>query len=78
MATDDKIIAEKIPYDINSKEAKILALLSDKIGKYEFFTGKEILPSFQSMRREQANFTYSSLSNAFEKEIKAIEDEGIK
>ena len=78
MTIDDKIIDEKIPYDINSKTAKILALLSDKIGKYEFFTGKEILPSLQSIIREQANFAYSSLGKAFEKEIKAIEDEGIK
>ena len=69
---------KKIPYDINSKAAKISAFLADKIGKYELFTGEEILPYGQSTIREQANFTYSPLGKAFEKEIKTIEDEGIK
>ena len=38
---------KKIQYDINRKAAKISALSSGKIGKYEYLTGKEILPSNQ-------------------------------
>ena len=32
-------------YDINRERAEIWALLSGKIGKYEYLTGEEILPS---------------------------------
>ena len=36
------------------------------------------MPSDQSRIIEQAKFTYSPLSKAFEKQIKTIEDQGIK
>ena len=42
---DDKIKDEKLQYNINREAAKISALLSGKIDKYEYLTGKEILPS---------------------------------
>ena len=45
MTTDNKIRDEKLQYDINRETAKILALLSGKIDKHEYLTGKEILPS---------------------------------
>ena len=45
MLIDDNIGDEKLQYDINRKATKILALLSGKIDKYEYLTGKEILPS---------------------------------
>ena len=64
---------KKIQYDINRKAAKISALSSGKIGKYEYLTGKEILPSNQQQVIEQAKFTYSPLGKAFEKQIKTIE-----
>ena len=35
MAIDNKILAEKLQYDINREAAKISALSSGKIGKYE-------------------------------------------
>ena len=44
MTIDDKIIDEKIQNYLNKEAAKISALLSDKIYKYEYLTGKEILP----------------------------------
>ena len=47
MAIDDQIKDEKLQYDINKKAAKISALSSCKIDKYEYLTGKEILPSDQ-------------------------------
>ena len=47
MAIDDKIRAENRKYDINRESAKISALSSGKIDKYEYLTGEEILPSNQ-------------------------------
>ena len=78
MITDDDIIDEKVQYDINREAAKISALSSDKIDKYEYLTGEDILPSDQSRITEQAKFTYSPLGKAFEKQIKTIEDQGTK
>ena len=45
MTIDDKIRDGKLQFDINRGAAKILALSSGKIYKYEFVTGEEILPS---------------------------------
>ena len=76
MTIDDQNRDEKLQYDINREAAKISALSSNKIGKYEYLTGEEILPSNQKQIIEQAKFTYSPLGKAFEKQIKAIEDQG--
>ena len=76
MTIDDKIRDEKLQYYINREAAKISALSSGKIDKYEYLTGEKILPSDQSRIIEQAKFTYSPLREAFKKQIKAIEDKG--
>ena len=78
MITDDKIRDEKLQHYINRKAGKISVLLSGKINKYEYLTGKEILPSDQSRIIEQAKFIHSPLGKAFEKQIKIIEDQGKK
>ena len=78
MTINDQIRDEKLQYDINREAAKISALLSGKIHKYEYLTGEDILPSNQQQIIEQAKFTYSPLGKAFEKQIKAIEDQGQK
>ena len=78
MTINDQIRDEKLQYDINREAAKISALSSGKIDKYEYLTGEEILPSNQKQIIEQAKFTYSPLGKAFEKQIKAIEDQGKK
>ena len=44
MTIDDEIKDEKLQYDIDREAAKISALSSDKINKYEYLTGEEILP----------------------------------
>ena len=44
---------------INKGAAKISALSSSKIDKYEYLTGDEILPSNQQKITEQRKFTYS-------------------
>ena len=45
---------EKLQYDINREAAKISAISSQKINKYEYLTGKEILPSDQRRVIEHA------------------------
>ena len=77
MTINDQI-REKLQYDINREVAKISALSSGKIHKYEYHTGEDILPSNQQQMMEQARFTYSPLGKAFEKQIKTIEDQGKK
>ena len=37
---EDKIRDEKLQYDINRESAKISALSSGKIGKYQYLTGE--------------------------------------
>ena len=70
MTINDLIRDEKLHYDMNREAAKISALSSSKIHKYEYLTGKEVLPSEQKQIIEQAKFTYSPLGNAFEKKKK--------
>ena len=76
MTITDQVKDEKLQYDINRETAKISALSSGKIDKYEYLTGEEILPSNQQQIIQQAKFTYSPLGKAFEKQIKTVEDQG--
>ena len=68
MTIEDQIRDENLQYDINREAAKISALSSGKIDKYEYLTGEEILPSTQQQIIEQAKITYSPLGKAFEKQ----------
>ena len=67
MTLEDQISDEKLQYDINREVAKIAAkisaLSSSKIDKYEYLTGEDILPSNQ-----QQIIEHSSLRKAFEKQ----------
>ena len=45
MTIDDKIIDEKLQYDVNREAAKISALSSGKFDKCEYLRGEEMLPS---------------------------------
>ena len=67
MRIDDKIRDKKLQYDINREAAKISALSSGKIDKYEYLTSKEILSYNQKQIIEQTNFAYSPLGKAFRK-----------
>ena len=78
MTIDHKIRDEKRQYDINRDVAKISALSSNKIHKYEYLTGEDILTSNKQEIIEQARFTYSPLRKAFEKQIETIKDQGEK
>ena len=66
---EDQIKDEKLQYDINREAAKISALSSGKIDKYEY-----LLPSNQQQIIQQAKFNYSPLGKALEKQRKTIED----
>ena len=66
MTVNDQIRDEKLQHDINREAIKISALSSGKIEKYEYLTGKEILPSNQQQIIEQAKFTFSPSGKAFE------------
>ena len=78
MTIEDQIKDDKLQYDINREAAKISALSSGKIDKYEYLTGEEILPSNQQQIIQQAKFAYSPLGKTLEKQIKNIEDQGKK
>ena len=76
MTIDDQIRDKKLQYDINKEAAKISALSSGKLHKYEYLTGKDILPSNQQQLTEQTKFMYSPLGKALDKQIKTIEEQG--
>ena len=78
MTIDDQIRDGKLQYDINREAAKISALPSNKIHKYEYLTGEDILPVNRQQIIEQARFTYSPLGKSFEKQINTIKDQGEK
>ena len=58
MTIDDRTRNEKLQYDINKESAKISALSSGKLHKYEYVTGEDILPSKQQQIIEQTKFIY--------------------
>ena len=62
MTINDQVRNKKLRYNINREPAKILALSSGKIHKYEYLTGEDILPYHQQQMIEQAKLTYSPLS----------------
>ena len=53
---------------IDREATKIPSLSSEKIDKYEYLTGEEILPSNQRRIWKQAKFANSPLWKAFEKQ----------
>ena len=57
-------------YDINSAAAKIFALSSGKIGKYEYLTDEKMLPPQQHKIIKYTKSTFLSLGYALEKQKK--------
>ena len=78
MKIDYNIRDQKLHYDINREAAKISALLSGKIDKYDYLTSEEILPPDQRRVIEQAKFIYFPLEKALENQTKTIEDQDKK
>ena len=73
-----KLEFKKLHWNINIEAAKALALSSNKTDQYKYLTGEEILPSNQIQMIQETKFTYLLLGKAFEKQTKAIADEGKK
>ena len=70
MTIDDKVRDEKLQDDINREAAKISALSSVIIDKYEYLASEEIFPFNKREIIEQSKFVYSLLGKAFKKHRK--------
>ena len=52
---DNKIKLNKAQYDLDKQAAKISALLSRNVSKYEFLTGKDVLPEKELLGNADLN-----------------------
>ena len=72
---DDKIKANQAQYDLDKDAAKISALSSKKLDKYEYLTGEDL--GYKPGVVEQGKFEYSPLGKVFNKGLdKKDKDEG--
>ena len=53
---DNKIKLNKAQYDLDKQTAKISALLSRNVSKYEFLTGKDVLPEKELLGNADLNW----------------------
>ena len=60
---DRKIMQNKAQYDLDRKAAKISALSSNNLDKYEYLTGEDL--GLKPSTAEQAKFEYSPLGKVF-------------
>ena len=73
---DRKIIQNKAQYDLDRKAAKISALSSKNLDKYEYLTGEDL--GLKPSTVEQAKFEYSRLGKIFNKGLKGeVKKEGL-
>ena len=75
MRMDDKIRDKKSQYDINREAAKISALSSSKIDKYEYLMSEETLFSNRNQIIEKTKSSHFPLGKASGKQSKTIEDQ---
>ena len=69
---DQKIMQNEAQYDLGRKAAKISALSSNNLKKYEYLTGKDL--GLKPSTVEQAKFEYSPLGKLFTKGLEKEED----
>ena len=62
---DRKIMQNEAQYDLDRKAAKISALSSNNLDKYEYLTGEEL--GLKPSTIEQGKFEYSALGKIFNK-----------
>ena len=69
-----KIDQNKAQYDLDRQTAKISALSSGNVSKYEFLTGKNIFSEKDLLEKAAAlkRLEYSPFGKAFEKQTNAI------
>ena len=70
----NKIEENKAQYDLDRQTAKITALSSRNVSKYEFLTGKDVLAEKKLIQKAAAlkRFEYSPFGKAFEKRTNVI------
>ena len=68
MILDDKIEVNQAQYDLDIEAARISALLSKELEKYEYLTSEEL--GYKPGVVEKAKFEYSPLDEALEKGFK--------
>ena len=71
---DKKIMQREVQYDLDRKAAKISALSSKNLAKYEYLTGEDL--GLEPSTVEQARFEYSPLGNIFNKGLKEEDKKG--
>ena len=72
---DRKIMQNEAQYNLDRKVAKISALSSNNLGKYEYLTGKDL--GLKPSIVEQAKFEYSPSGKVFIKRLKEEEDKKV-
>ena len=71
-----KIMQNEAQYDLDRKAAKISALSSNNLDKYEYLTGEDL--GLKPSTVEQAKFEYSPLGKVFTKGLdKSDQKEGL-
>ena len=65
---DDKIKANKVQYNLDRQAAKISALSSKDLEKYEYLTGEDL--GYKPNVIQKVKFEYSPLGEAFNKVFK--------
>ena len=69
---DRKIMQNKAQYNLDRKAAKISALPSNNLDKYEYLTGEDL--GLKPSTVEQAKFEYSSFGKIFNKVLDKEKD----
>ena len=64
---DRKITQNEAQYDLDRKAAKISALSSNNLDKYEYFTGEDL--GLKPSTIDQTKFEYSKVDKIFNKEV---------
>ena len=69
--TNNKIEQNKAQYDLDRRTAKISALLSGNVSKYQFLTGKDVLPEKDMLEKAATvkRFEFSTLGSELEKTL---------
>ena len=67
-----KIKQSEVHHDLDIEAAKISALPSENLDKYEYLNGEDL--NYKPSTAEQAKFDYSPLSKFFNKGLKEQED----
>ena len=70
---DRKIMQNEAQYDLDRKAAKISALSSNNLDKYEYLTCEDL--DLKPSTVEQARFEYSPLGKIFNKGLEKVDQE---